>query len=361
MDIVQATRSYEAWMRRCTAVIEAQLRQKHRRMREDEFSFFRSTFYRWTQVWPEICRDLWAAPRVLAVGDLHVDSFGTWRDTEGRLCWGVDDFDDSYHLPYTNDLVRLAASVKVVIDAEHLTIKLRDACAVILDGYRHALQQGGCPIVLAEHESNLERLGVEAFERPKDFWRKLGALPVRRRGMPRDVTHTLRRTLPDPDLRFKVVRREAGLGSLGQRRFVAIAQWRGGLVAREAKAMVPSACAWREGRIGHRQSMYGRAIEGAVRSRDPYQKVVRSWLIRRLSPDSNPIEVAELPKERDEETLLHAMGEEAANVHLGSARMVTSILADLRHRKSPWLHAAAKEMARAMKHEWKTFCSVRHA
>jgi uncharacterized protein (DUF2252 family) len=36
-----------------------------------------------------------------------VNSFGTWRDLEGRLCWGVDDFDESYWLPYTNDLVRL--------------------------------------------------------------------------------------------------------------------------------------------------------------------------------------------------------------------------------------------------------------
>ncbi len=34
--------------------------------------------------------------QVLAVGDLHVNSFGTWRDAEGRLCWGLDDFDEAY-------------------------------------------------------------------------------------------------------------------------------------------------------------------------------------------------------------------------------------------------------------------------
>jgi len=32
---------------------------------------------------------------VLAVGDLHVENFGTWRDAEGRLIWGVNDFDES--------------------------------------------------------------------------------------------------------------------------------------------------------------------------------------------------------------------------------------------------------------------------
>jgi uncharacterized protein (DUF2252 family) len=34
-------------------------------------------------------------------------------DIEGRLCWGVDDFDESYPLPYTKDLVRLATSAKI--------------------------------------------------------------------------------------------------------------------------------------------------------------------------------------------------------------------------------------------------------
>ena len=115
MDIQRATHEYEAWMRRCTKVVESELTGKHEQMRSDPFLFFRGTYYRWTQLWPEICNDLHKAPRVLGVGDLHVGSFGTWRDREGRLCWGVDDFDDAYPLPYSNDLVRLAASIRMVI------------------------------------------------------------------------------------------------------------------------------------------------------------------------------------------------------------------------------------------------------
>jgi uncharacterized protein (DUF2252 family) len=355
MDIVQATRGYESWLRRCTRLVKAHLRRKHRRMRADEFLFFRGTFYRWAQIWPTVCRDLVGTPRVLAVGDLHVGSYGTWRDAEGRLCWGVDDFDESYPLPYTNDLVRLAASARVVIDAEHLTIKFRDACHAILDGYAQTLRRGGCPMVLAEHETNLERLGLAAIRPPQDFWRKLQALPVQHHGLPRDVRQTLKRVLPAANLRYKVVRREAGLGSLGQQRFVAIAQWNGGLIAREAKAMVPSACAWLAGDVSHRQPFYRRVMAAAVRSRDPFQTIVGSWLIRRLSPESNPVDIAGLPKQRDEQALLHAMGSEAANVHLGSGRQVTRILGDLERRKSKWLRAAGKEMAAAMKREWKTF------
>jgi uncharacterized protein (DUF2252 family) len=89
MNIHKATQSYENWMRGCTAVIEAHLRLKHKQMRGSPFLFFRGTFYRWAQLWPDVCASLRDAPKVLAVGDLHVGSFGTWRDTEGRL--SVDD------------------------------------------------------------------------------------------------------------------------------------------------------------------------------------------------------------------------------------------------------------------------------
>jgi len=78
---------------------------------------------------------------VLAVGDVHVASFGTWRDGEGRLCWGVDDFDDAYPLRYTNDLVRLAASVKMLIDSGEIGVKFRAACDAILEGYVHTLKK----------------------------------------------------------------------------------------------------------------------------------------------------------------------------------------------------------------------------
>jgi hypothetical protein len=355
MDIVETTRGYETWMGKSTPIVQAQLRDKHEQMRSDLFAFCRATFYHWVHQWPQVCDDLQRVPRVLAVGDLHVDSFGTWRDIEGRLCWGVDDFDEAYPLPYANDLVRLATSAKIVIDAEQLVMKFKDACDAILEGYRQTLREGGCPIVLGEREVTLERLGIDAIEAPDDFWPKLQALPAARQPLRPDVRRALARSLPDARLAYKVVRREAGIGSLGQQRFVAIASWQGGLIAREAKAMVPSACVWLNRRVRHGQSLYQRAMDGAVRSRDPFQSIVGAWLVRRLSPDANPIEIADLPRKRDEETLLHAMGTEAANVHLGSARQVGRIRADLQRRKANWLRVAAKAMADATRHEWKTF------
>jgi hypothetical protein len=51
--------------------------------------------------------------------------------------------------------------------------------------------------------------------------------------------------------------------------------------------------------------------------------------------------------------LLHAMGSEAANVHLGTKGQVTKILNDLQKRKSNWLREAAARMGRVVEKDWK--------
>jgi uncharacterized protein DUF2252 len=357
-SIEGVTASYEAWMRSCTTVLRSDLQSKHEQMKETPFGFLRGTFYRWAQLWPSVCSDLCGAPKVLAVGDLHVNSFGTWRDAEGRLCWGVDDFDEAWPLAYTNDLVRLAASLKIVIDAEGLSIKLKDGSNAILDGYLKSLREGGCPIVLAEEEQKLGKLGVESFKPPTNFWEKLNRLPAIRQPLAKDLKRALEKTLPEARIEYKVVRRQAGLGSLGQERFVAIAMWEGGFIAREAKSTVPSACAWLSDQVGKRQSWYEKAISSAVRSSDPFQVIDGSWLIRRLSPDSNPIDIQTLPKHSDEGMLLTAMGSEAANVHLGTKTQTKKILKDLKMRKRGWLQDAAVDMAKVVEKDWKRYRKI---
>jgi hypothetical protein len=119
--------------------------------------------------------------------------------------------------------------------------------------------------------------------------------------------------------------------------------------------MVPPAGSWLHGQIDHRQSWYEEAISSAVRSSDPFQVIDGPWLIRRLSPDSNPIDIQRLPKHSDEETLLYAMGSEAANVHLGSKRQSRRILEDLKRRKEDWLEDAAVRMAKLLEKDWNRY------
>jgi uncharacterized protein (DUF2252 family) len=93
MNIVKSTRRFESWLGERIPLVPADIRAKHERMAESAFPFLRATFYRWMQLWEKLCADVAVAPRVLAVGDLHIENFGTWRDIEGRLVWGVNDFE----------------------------------------------------------------------------------------------------------------------------------------------------------------------------------------------------------------------------------------------------------------------------
>jgi hypothetical protein len=102
--ITAATLRYERWVRKRVDVVEADLQLKHKEMASSLFAFLRATFYRWASLWPAVCPDLGEAPRVRAVGDLHVENFSTWRDTEGRLVWGVNDFASNKVIPVFAEL-----------------------------------------------------------------------------------------------------------------------------------------------------------------------------------------------------------------------------------------------------------------
>src|SRR6185369_9816550 len=103
MRFIDATADFEKWLGLQMSLIDADLKFKHEQMAKDVFMFMRATFYRWAQTFPEVCPELSVAPKVLSVGDLHVENFGTWRDSEGRLVWGINDFDEAYPMPYPND------------------------------------------------------------------------------------------------------------------------------------------------------------------------------------------------------------------------------------------------------------------
>ncbi|GLR95122.1 hypothetical protein GCM10007858_27560 [Bradyrhizobium liaoningense] len=105
--------AFEHWLRKQCDVVEADLAHKHERMQKDAFTFLRATFFRWAQRIEKLCPKLKDAPAVLSVGDMHIENYGTWRDAEGRLVWGINDFDEAAVIPYPFDLVRLATSARL--------------------------------------------------------------------------------------------------------------------------------------------------------------------------------------------------------------------------------------------------------
>ena len=355
--IVEATASYEAWMRKRIPVVERDLRAKHRAMAAAAFPFLRATFYRWVPLWQELCPDLAATPPLLAVGDLHVENFGTWRDAEGRLCWGVNDFDEAFVMPYAIDLVRLATSALLAIRADRLRIGADEACSALLEGYRETMLAGaGRGFVLEEEHPALRRMALGEERDPERFWAKLGATQTT--DAPRAVRKLLRKALPEIDGAPRIAHRVAGLGSLGRPRYVAIALAQGGMVAREAKAMLPSAYGFALG-LKEKAPLCGELADRAIRSPDPFYRARKGWMLRRLGPHCSAILLADYPKRRDERLLLKAMGRETGNVHLGGPDAAAAIRRDLRRRKGRWLHEAARRMADATLGDWKEWRACR--
>ncbi len=351
--IAEATRSFERWLGARHKLRRDDLDFKHAQMAADTFSFLRASFYRWAQLWPEELPELAEAPRVMSVGDLHVESFGTWRDVEGRLVWGVNDFDEATNLPYTLDLVRLATSAGLAAGEGHLNLDLKEACAAVLAGYTGALRGGGRPMVLAENDRWLRKLVTGRLRDPGPFWDRVRALATARGAIPQNVHSLLLQRLPDGAAKVRFARRRSGLGSLGLERLVAIGDWQGSAVAHEAKALAPSAWEWAHPAHSAGRLHYLDAIAGAVRCPDPLVEVREGWLIRRLSPDCSRIELAMLPKRRDESRLLKAMGWEAGNIHLGTRGAAKAILVDLARRRQGWLRDATTRMARLVRADWK--------
>jgi hypothetical protein len=134
-----------------------------------------------------------------------------------------------------------------------------------------------------------------------------------------------------------------------------VANWCGGKVAREAKTLAPSACTFANGDRGS-AIHYADIIAQAVRVPDPFLRVCDRWIVRRLAPHCTRIELDALPKVRDEKRLLHAMGFETANIHLGTGKARKRILRDLAKRKAGWLAGAVRNMANAVQADWRAWC-----
>jgi hypothetical protein len=362
MNIRTATSEFERWLTRFTKLDAADLRFKHAQMSQEVFRFFRGTYYRWAQCWAETCRAEADAPRVLAVGDLHVENFGTWRDAEGRLIWGVNDFDEASPLPYTNDLIRLATSGIMALKSCSLQIRPRDLCERILAGYRLAIAEGGRPIVLEEEHPTLRVLALNRLREPAIFWPKFNKnLGKRPAGADPVALRILSKHWPAigggamPPMR---VRPCIGMGSLGKPRYAVAGQYAGAWIAREVKAITPSASAWATGG-DELTNYYQQILDSAVRCSDPFAKPCEGWLVRRLAPDCSRIELATLEQVDDEAHLLRAMGWETANIHLNARGNASRILADLKKRPDGWLKDAAKAMHAVCRQDWEAWRSGR--
>jgi len=368
-----ATERYEAWLGDHLNIVEGHLEHKYQKMRDQGvFTFLRGTYYRWAELWDSERKALLrsgllssGAPPVFAIGDLHLENFGTWRDREGRLIWGINDFDEAYPLDYTNDLVRLATSA--LLARKHSSLRWgfshKTLCRELLAGYEEGLRNGGHAFVLKHDILWLWKIATHPSRSPEVFWEKLYSRRHKRiskplRKLAKEAEAAISRCLPFSDnFNDRSLRpRQAGVGSLGRPRFIQFFEGRNGQFLREAKAVIPSAAVF----VGLGKPIrkpYRKVLEGAVRVRDPFYRVRRGWLVRRLAFDTNKIELQSLSTINAFWDYFHAMGAETANIHLGSknSKKVVKHLSAQNKRKPAWLYEASLRMVKLTQHDFLEF------
>jgi len=356
-DIRNANRAYEDWLRAELRgdLIESDLKRKWDKMRAGPFPFLRATYWRWAETFFDVCPEFKSAPIALSVGDIHLENYGTWRDDDGRIVWGVNDFDESAEMPYPLDIVRLAVSALLARPSRDFGSKR--ICTAILEGYARGLRKPA-PIVLDEEHAWLRTLLVVPDGERAHFWAKMSDLAPTKESPPDRYRKAIAAAMPDPRIKIdKFCRRTAGTGSLGRPRWVGIANWRGGWVLREAKALVPSA--WT--RVHGRRTDKLRCLDianGQYRAPDPWWSVTGNIVVRRLSPNSRKIEVEGNPEMLLGNRMLRAMGHELANLHLGTGKGRAAIEKDFSSRDKNWLRKAARKTARFVTGEYNDWRKV---
>lgn len=335
MPVIDDVNAYEAWLRTCVVVVEEGLREKHARMAKNPFKFLRATCFRFARTLPGYLPHLASAPKVPSVGDAHIENWGTWRDAEGRLVWGVNDFDDAALLPYPYDLVRLATSARL---ASGLAGSPKDRADWILTGYLRGLESpkpwildGAQPWMQALLGRPMSRLGIAD---------DAANAVVAAADLPREILAVLTAQLPPGTSDLVFMTRQRGGGSLGRPRYLVEGRWRGGPVCREAKALVPSAWDWASGLPGTAgQSLM--LAEGRFRSPDPFLRLTSGYMIRRIAYDSEKIDLTDGGTAAFGAEVLAAMGSDLAAIHLSGAVDPVALRTDVMGCKKDWLVEAS--------------------
>ena len=270
--IEESVRAYESYLRKELGreLVAEDLARKHEKLAASPFAFLRGTYWRWAETILEVCPDLRKATPVLAVGDIHLENFGTWRDVDGRLVWGVNDFDEAAEMPYVLDLVRLAASALLAsLDRDPKRAPSRGMsaaaiCSSVLEGYAQGLEAPKAIVLDRDWDWLREMLAVSDKQRAK-FWSKIEA--AKDEPAPARYRRALAAAMPQPRLDMLTSRRTAGTGSLGRPRWIGVAEWRGAPVVRELKVVLASA--WHRGPARNRRAI--RCVEivnGRFRAND---------------------------------------------------------------------------------------------
>jgi len=364
-------------------------------LRKDPFAFFRGTNPLFLDFLPRT-HGLFRAPCILICGDLHLENFGAFKG-DNRLCYfDVNDFDEACLAPFTLDIVRFVASIKVA--AHGLGCSRTQSKALVrrfFKAYLHSvsdgkprwversLAQGVFRALLRRAMNRTRRELLARFTKLKGGERRIRndgvrALRVDPKARARLRRFVARLAVPGVNKSFfellDAARRIAGNGSLGLARYILLVRGRGSPdqnFALDLKFAAPSAVAeWLEQPQPQWPSEAARvvaiqrimqAISPALLHAVPFEN--QHFVLKELQPRVDRLDLAQWrTKPRRILQAVEGMGHVAAWAHLrgcghhgaASSEILQAFAATRRWPKT--VDRIADKAANRLHRAWKIYC-----
>lgn len=240
------------------------LRRKLALLRDDPYAFYRGTCHLFHRDLPRH-EALTSAPAVLVCGDLHLENFGVYKGDNRLAYFDLSDFDEAALAPFTLDLLRFVASIRMAAAHLHLSARqAHDLGDAFLERYQHWIRDGKPRwlerstadgmvhdlLSVVIHRTRRELLKArtvrtEGGRRLRLTDRALPVAPAARRRVAAFIERFGRASGEVAFYRLlDVARRVAGMGSLGLERYVLLVEGKGGRHGQyllDLKRVVPSA------------------------------------------------------------------------------------------------------------------------
>lgn len=114
---------------------------KYRSMSESPFAFDRATDYLFVSN-AQNAKQLQTKVKIPIAQDIHLENFGTYKTSEGKVAFGINDFDETVVAPYTWDLARVGSSIRLAAKQNGLSEKEgKDLVEVFVRDYVDGLKK----------------------------------------------------------------------------------------------------------------------------------------------------------------------------------------------------------------------------
>ena len=251
------------------------------------------------------------APHVASVGEDTNENFGIWRDADGRLVWGINDFDEASVMPYPCDLVRLATSALL---APRIDLTPVQTARAVARGYA-----AGWPTHVQRSSTSTRSTSVLSPKEMSPPTRNSGeeSQSVPWRSRPKPYERPLE-NLPEAARVIRFGTRESGAGSLDRT-----------ALRRDCRVAVGHRRARGEGArafgldMGARQRQAEQGpgdTAGAPIARRRAFRAHGHWTVRRLAPDSRKLDFGDIERSGLTAHLLFRMAADIGAVHAADKR-----------------------------------------